>query len=97
MSLQIVLLPTCTRETLSWFEEVPALLIEKTEFSIPVTCHMHQGFPDSVGDLHELQELQEELATQQKLEHEQQGLDALDSLTYHQLIAQYEVVGTSRY
>nr|GEZ71419.1 hypothetical protein [Tanacetum cinerariifolium] len=41
-------------------------------------------------------ELQEELDVQQKLEQEQHGLDDLDSLTYLRLIAQHEVVGTSR-
>ncbi|GJU48343.1 hypothetical protein Tco_1217898 [Tanacetum coccineum] len=96
MILQIVLLHVYTGETLSRFEEVHALLVEKTEFSTPVACHVHQGFPDSVGYLRELEELQEELVVQQKLEQEQQGLDALDSLTYLRLIAQYEVVGTSR-
>ncbi|GJT78328.1 zinc finger, CCHC-type containing protein [Tanacetum coccineum] len=70
MSLQTVLLPTCKSETLSRFEEVPALLRE---------------LQDS------LTYLREELAVQQKLEQEQQGLDALDSLTCLRLIAQYEV------
>ncbi|GJT01477.1 hypothetical protein Tco_0822646 [Tanacetum coccineum] len=80
MSSQTDLLPVCTCETLLRFKEVLALLVEKIEFSTP----------------RDLQELREELAIQHELEQEQQGLDALDSLTYHQLIAQYQVVGTSR-
>ncbi|GKE49892.1 hypothetical protein Tco_1481150, partial [Tanacetum coccineum] len=46
-----VLLLACTHGTLTWFEEVLALLVEKTKFLAPVAYHMHQGFPDSVGDL----------------------------------------------
>nr|GEU58686.1 hypothetical protein [Tanacetum cinerariifolium] len=44
----------------------------------------------------ELQEFREELAAEQQLEQEQQGLEALDSLTYLRLIGQYEVVAEDK-
>nr|GFA18177.1 ABC transporter E family member 2-like [Tanacetum cinerariifolium] len=44
MSLQTVLLLACTRETLSWFKEVLALLVEKTEFQLLKHVICTKGF-----------------------------------------------------
>ncbi|GJY68993.1 hypothetical protein Tco_0471975 [Tanacetum coccineum] len=109
MSLQTVILPACTHETLSRFEEVSTMLVENRVFSL---CSMSYAprffrFRWISGSMviskrpaisfcplihAALQELREKLAVQHELEQEQQGLYALDSSTYHQLIAQYEVV-----
>ncbi|GKE43237.1 hypothetical protein Tco_1470521 [Tanacetum coccineum] len=108
MSLETIILPACTRETLSRFEEVSTLLVEKRVFSSYSMSYAPRFFrfrwisgsmviskrpAISFCPLTHvaLQELREKLAVQHELEQEQ-GLYALDSSTYHQLIAQYEVV-----
>ncbi|GKA75769.1 hypothetical protein Tco_0782147, partial [Tanacetum coccineum] len=49
--LKTVLLPVCTREILSRSEEVPALPVVHTTFSVLLAYHMHQVVPDSFGYL----------------------------------------------